>query len=299
MSQIFGGLLGLFNHALPLYLVKGQEYGVDIWMFMEFAQKQHGLKMKLITPGSLRLIPDSAGVNGYKLCCLAQAGEADTFLSDSGELLEDIHQLCLELHQKEFRALTPEMQRQVSLRSFNDMRTILLAHDKRLLGIILEEMDSLTSRKIITSEQARRLNQGIAPTILPGSTALAELIAKCKLAESWKDNYILKPIRGGKGAGILFGDELKNDDWLALLETMRSAKLVPGNTSYVIQRKIRQNHYNVILGPKAQSERCHMVGTYHSVNGIFLGLGVWRSGPGRLCAISHGASWGCSVVARS
>lgn len=295
--QIFDALLGLFDHSLPLHLVKGEEHGIDIYMFIEFAQK-HGVKVRLITPSDLRLAPDSAGVNGHKLCCLAQTNRADTFQDESGELLEDVHQLCLELHQREFRAFEPEMQRQISLRCFNDMRTILLTHDKRMLGIIREELGSLTSRKILTPEQAQCLDRGITPTTLPGSAALDEFISSCKVSDGLKDNYILKPIRGGKGAGILFGDELDKTDWLVLLESMRSAKLIPGKASYVVQRKIRQPYYDVLLGSQSRAERCHMVGTYHCINGVYLGLGVWRCSPARLCAVSSGASWICSVIAQ-
>lgn len=297
--QIFDALLGLFDHHLPLYLVKGEERGIDIFMFIEFAQK-HGLKVRLVAPSDLRLAPDPAGVNGYKLCCLAprKRNGAGIFPDESDELLEDVHQLCLELHQREFRAFEPEMQRQISLRCFNDMRTILLTHDKRMLGIIREELESLTSRRVLTPEQAQCLDQGITPTILPGSAALDEFLGSCKVSGNLKDNYILKPIRGGKGAGILFGDELDNTDWLVLLESMRSAKLIPGKTLYVVQRKIRQPYYDVLLGSRTRAEPCHMVGTYHCVNGVYLGLGIWRCSPGRLCAVSNGASWMCSVIAQ-
>ncbi|KAJ5909262.1 hypothetical protein N7495_001944 [Penicillium taxi] len=293
---IFNGLLSLFDPSFRLHLVKGKERGCDIFMFMEFAKKL-GLDLQLINPDDLRIMPDPAGVNGFKLCCLAPNDGISTIFTESGESVEEVRQICLELHQHEFRALESEMQRQISLRCLNDMRTILLVHDKRMLGIIREELGSLKSRGVISVEQADRLDKGIATTILPGSLKLLAFMKDCQGLDTLKDKYLLKPTRGGKGAGILFGDELSNSDWLVLLETMRSAEISTKETSYVVQRKICQPHYDIPLGSDVVPSRCYMVGTFHIVNGIFLGLGIWRCSTRRMCAISTGgATWMVSVM---
>ncbi|KAJ5503924.1 hypothetical protein N7463_006798 [Penicillium fimorum] len=260
-KTILGGLLGLFDSNLPLHLVKGKEHGFDILMFIEFAQKRLGVKVRLITLDTLRLIPDSShsGKAGYKLCCLAEAEAVDTITTESGEIVEEIHQIGLELHQRELNTLGQEMKRQITLRCFNDMRTILLGHDKRMLGLVLEELNSLTTRNIITPKQAEWLERGLAHTVLPGSTGLNQFIENCKSSDAFQNEYLLKPIRGGKGAGILFGDEVGHSDWLALLEPMRCPRLKSGKTLYVVQRKVHQPYYNVLLGSNAKSERCHML----------------------------------------
>jgi len=258
-------------------------------MFVEFCQRL-GIKTRLITPDSLRLIPHQEGHDGYKLFCLTPDNPPCR-----GEKVEEIHQLGLELQQRELRTLSPEMKRQISLRGFNDMRAILLTHDKRMLGIILQELNSLVTRNILSAEQAARLEKGIAPTILPGSPELDDLIDCSRASEQLKDEYILKPVRSGKGDGIQFGDQLSHADWQATLEELRDAQLKPGLTLYVVQRKIYQPLYDVMLG-SGQSMSCHKVGTYHAVNGRFVGLGTWRCSPGRLCAVCDGASWITSVV---
>lgn len=280
---------------MRLHLVKGEEHGHDIFMFMEFAKKL-GLDLRIIHPDDLRIVPDQAGVNGFKLCCLARSDDPGSFSNTSGETVEYVHQICLELHQREFRALGWEMQKQISIRCFNDLRTILLVHDKRMLGIIREELGSLTSRGVISAAQGRCLDKGIAYTILPGSSRLSIFEKDCRLSETLKDDYILKPTRGGKGAGILFGDEINSHDWLALLQTMKSPLINKKETSYVVQLNVRQPFYNIFSASDASPSRCRMVGTFHMVHGTFLGLGVWRCSPGRLCAISTGeASWVVSV----
>ncbi|KAJ5570103.1 uncharacterized protein N7459_009533 [Penicillium hispanicum] len=295
-EKVLRGLMGLFNHDLPLHLLKGDEYGIDIFMAIEFAKERLGIEPQLITPDALRLVPDARERTGYKLCCLAQPNASTTLTAPSGETVEEIYQVGLEIHQREFRAFEPEMKRQITLRCFNDMRTILLAHDKRMLGLVREELPSLVSRNVLSPEQANWLEIGITPTILPGSTALNKFIASCNSSEYYKDDYILKPIRSGKGAGIIFGDEANQRDWTNKLETLRSAQIKSGMTSYVVQRKVHQPYYDIPMGPDGIPQRCHMVGTYHAVNGHFLGLGAWRCSPGRLCAVSTGATWVNSVV---
>ncbi|CAG8092793.1 unnamed protein product [Penicillium salamii] len=296
--KIASSLLGLFDPGQPLHLVKGKEHGYDIYMFMELAKKL-GLNLRLIHPDDLRILPDEAGVNGSKLCCLASTEATESFPSGTGEIVEDVNQICLELHQSEFRSLGSEMQKQISVRCFNDLRTMLLVHDKRMLGIIREELGSLKSRGVISIDQANRLANGIAHTVLPGSSTLFALEQQSHFSESLKNDYLLKPTRGGKGAGILFGDEISNSDWLAILQTMKSPQIHEKQTSYVLQRKVCQPFYDIFLGSDATPSRCHMVGTFHMVHGKFLGLGIWRCSTGRLCAISTGgASWMVSVMQR-
>lgn len=128
-------------------------------MFAAWAEEHLGIRPRFITPHDLRLMPDPTAKTGYKLCCVADPMYVDTsaFKNDAREPLEEIHQVGLELYQREFRLLKPEMQRQLSLRCFNDIRTILLVHDKRMLGIVLQELESLVARAVLTSEQAVRL----------------------------------------------------------------------------------------------------------------------------------------------
>lgn len=269
--------------------MKGEERGIDVYMFVEFCHRL-GIKARLITPDSLRVIPHREGHNGFKLYCLTPDQP-----SRHEERIEEIHQLGLEIQQRELRALSPELKRQISVRCFNDMRAILLTHDKRMLGIVLQELGSLVTRNILSAEQAARLEKGIAHTILPGSSELEDLIDRSRASEQLKDEYILKPIRSGKGDGILFGDQLSHADWQAKLDDLRDAQLKPGLALYVVQRKVNQPLYDVTLG-SGQSVSCYKVGTYHAVNGRFVGLGTWRCSPGRLCAVSDGATWITSVV---
>ena len=299
--QILGGLFGLFQPTFPLHLLKGAEKGVDIHMFIDVVWRRYGIKPRLITPEDLRLFPDPRSKSGYRLCCIAKSREfcnSWTFTTKKGEVWEEIHQVGLELHQRELVTLDPEMLRQISLRCFNDMRTILLIHDKRMLGIVKKEIPNLVARGILTAAQAEALHSGVVDTILPGSGELHNLLRACRVSPQLRHNYILKPIRSGKGDGIIFGDEANVDKWMSALEPLVSAEIVPG-VSCVVQRRVTPREYDLVLKASEGLVRHTLVGTYHTVHGKLLGLGVWRAGPGRIVAVSSGGAWICSVIRRN
>ncbi|KAJ5958756.1 uncharacterized protein N7479_005906 [Penicillium vulpinum] len=307
-DEIIDGLFTLFDPDLPLHLLKGREGGHDILMFLECAERRIGVVPKLISPQDLRLVSTPDSKTGYKLCCVIdidQALSANTMhpksstLTDhaTGEVLEEIYQVGLELHQQELQALSPEMLQHLSSRCFNDLRSVFLVHDKRLLGIVHQELDSLVHRhQVLTERQVEVLRRGIVHTILPGSPELKAFVRQCQESPSFKDNYILKPVRGGKGEGIIFGDEVSTGEWNEKLKALESAVLVPNGTTYVVQRQVQQPLYEVLLKEEEGVQRNRLVGTYMSIHGKYIGVGCWRSGPGRVCAISHEGAWMVSVV---
>ncbi|KAF7557975.1 hypothetical protein G7Z17_g267 [Cylindrodendrum hubeiense] len=219
-EKLLKGLFTLFKPNVPLHLLKGEERGIDIHMFIDVFRRRFGITPRLITPADLRLLPDPQSKSGFRLCCVVRSNgglvplTSPAFITTEGEVVEEIHQVGLELHQRELMGLEPEMLRQVSLRCFNDMRTILLVHDKRMLGIVKQELRSLVARKVLTPAQSQVLDKGIVDTILPASPELENILQASKDSPDVKDKYILKPIRGGKGAGIVFGDEITPEEWI-------------------------------------------------------------------------------------
>ncbi|KAJ5813642.1 uncharacterized protein N7503_000392 [Penicillium pulvis] len=301
VSKMVGGLLRLFQPSQPLHLLKGKEKGMDIHMFVDFARRHLGLTPRFITPEDLRLVPDPHSTGHFKLCCLAQSDASPlspNLVNSEGEVLEEIQQVGLELHQHELLSLQPEMLRQLSLRCFNDLRTVLLVHDKRMLGIVREEVQPLVARGVLTPLQATCLDRGIAETLLPGSPDLEALLQRCRVSPTLKADYILKPIRSGKGDGIIFGDDLSPAQWISCVEGLSFAALLPGSTKFVVQRKITPVLYDVFLRESGTKMQYPLVGTYHSIDGEYLGFGVWRSSADRVVAISHGGAWMCSVMHR-
>ncbi|KAM3073022.1 hypothetical protein ACMFMG_008740 [Clarireedia jacksonii] len=290
--------MSLFRTDQPLHLLKGKEKGMDIHMLLHVVHQRFGITPRLIPPAELRLLP-RADNNGYRLCCVVEQNgnfshAPSVWQTSQGELVEEIYQVGLELHQSELLALEPEMLRQISLRCFNDFRSILLTHDKRMLGIVKQELKSLVSRRVITRTQAKILDQGIADTILPGSKELRQLITSSQQFSELQYQFLLKPIRSGKGDGIVFGDEWTSEQWISALKRQLNSHTVSG--ACVIQRRIVPRLYDLVLKPSGVRVRYPLIGTYLVVHGRLLGLGVWRSSTDKICAISHGGSWLCSVI---
>ncbi|ESU08663.1 hypothetical protein FGSG_04440 [Fusarium graminearum PH-1] len=243
-EMILQGLFSLFDPNYPLHLLKGDEKGIDIHMFIDAVERRFGIKPRLVTPDKLRLLPDVRSKTGYRLCCVVKgidepAVNSWRFKAKNGEVWDEIHQVGLELHQRELDALDLDVLRQISLRCFNDMRTVLLVHDKRMLGIIRQELPRLTARGVLTETQAEALESNIVDTILPGSTELDTLI---QAGPQSRQGYILKPIRSGKGDGIIFGDDLTGDEWTARLEGLSSANIVPGVSAAVAVSLLSCSH---------------------------------------------------------
>ncbi|KAI0538237.1 hypothetical protein GGR58DRAFT_513208 [Xylaria digitata] len=280
-AQIFDGLRSLFNPSVPLHLLIGEEAGMDIHMLIDGAKERLGIVPRLINPSDLRLEPDLRGNGGYRLCCLSQKNgdvrmspSPRTFINSAGETVEEIQQVGLELHQHELFGLPRDMLRQLSLCCFNDLRTILLVHDKRMLGIVKQELQELVRAQVLTPDQARVLDEGIVDTFIPDSPQLRSLLETSIYSLTLKDEYVLKPIRSGKG--------LQSE--AACLENM-----------YVVQRKVKHSLYDLVLHASGEKLHYPLVGTWHIMDGRFCGFGAWRSSAGRICAISSGGSIVCSV----
>ena len=271
--------------------MKGEESGLDVHLFISYVHSVTGRRPSLIKPSDLRLIPCLTSPTSNALHCVAG------FDANGNEVLEQVHQVGLELHQHELRSLPMAMLREISLRCFNDFRTIFLVHDKRMLGIVLQELDNLVEvQKILSTAQADILRRGITLTVNPGSPELTNLIKLTKLDSNIKDKFLLKPARSGKGAGILFGNDLTPQAWLSYLELLRIPALNQARTTYVIQQNIKQPRYNILLHNADDLQYNYLVGTYMSIHGHFLGIGTWRTSSNRICAVSHGGAWICSIL---
>jgi hypothetical protein len=116
------------------------------------------------------------------------------------------------------------MLRQLATVAVDDPRISLLVNDERFLGIILQELDILvTNHGILTPDQADALQQGIVPTLLPGSPQLKQ----------WME-------RNNQ-------DEASKDKW-------QDSSIRPGVTCYTLQPFVRQVSFDLIGG---EGEECH------------------------------------------
>ena len=280
----------LFDPSLPLHLLKGEERGLDIHLFIDFVHATTGRRPSLITPSQLRVLREDSSPTGFGLFCVNGVEE------NGSENLERIYQVGLELHQRELRKLPQSTLREISRVCFNDFRTVFLVHDKRMLGLVLEELNKLVDRKVLTPGHARILRDGVTPTKIPGSSDIQVLIRQTMNNPGLKDEMLLKPIRSGKGDGIAFGTDMTLECWMSQLQDLANPELIMNKVQYVVQRDIKQPRYDMLSPSASQFQSNHLVGTYMAVHGEFVGLGLWRTSPDRICAVSSGGAWICSVL---
>ena len=114
------------------------------------------------------------------------------------------------------------MVRHISACCRNDPRSVFIAHDKRILGIILQELDSLVDMQVLSLAQAQTLREHIIPTIIPGTTEFRDLLYHTRTNPDIKDQYIIKPVRDARGAGILLGRNLSIEQWQSILTSLDS-----------------------------------------------------------------------------
>lgn len=277
----------------PIHLLKGKEDGYDIHHFYSYLT-QSGYDVRYIKPEDLRRV--TIGDEGQQRvhCTAVQSQNRKA----EGKY-EQIYQVALELHQRELEELGEDMLKALAPICFNDFRTIHLVHDKRMLGIVRQELDSLVHENILTPDEADLLRDGIAPTFIPGSTELHKLLGQIQKGVSSKDDYLLKAVSSGKGKGIIFGTDLSDEEFIKYLKRLSMLK---GNAAlYVVQPVIQQPRYNLVI-PKNNTKAVveyQLVGTFMMVNGEHLGIGQWRASPDRICAISRGGGWMCSLMETS
>jgi hypothetical protein len=142
---------------------------MGIHMVLDLFQRYLGLTPRFIKPEQLRLVPDSKSKSQFKLFCGIENHDCLSIPNEAKqeEVLEEIHQIGLELHQHELLDLEPEMLRQLNLCCFNDLCTVIFVHKEGILGIISSELKSLVAKGLLTPLQAATLEGSIAETFIP------------------------------------------------------------------------------------------------------------------------------------
>lgn len=129
-------------------------------------------------------------------CHANSTAASPVFVTEHGEFVEEIFQVGLELHQHELVGLPLNILQELCTVCFNDLRTIFLVHDKRMLGIIKQELQDQVARGVLSQQQAVILDRGIADTYLPGSSEIQEILDHSEKHPEVRQHFLLKAIRG-------------------------------------------------------------------------------------------------------
>ncbi|KAK9710281.1 hypothetical protein K7432_008521 [Basidiobolus ranarum] len=287
-GQIFGAVEGsandnipsqflqLFDPAKPLVLIKGREQGYSIHLFQRWFKNS-----RFADPSELAIVPDPTSATGYQLV----------------DRVGVIEQCALELHQAELEALDDDLLFELGMRCFNDLRTVTLAHDKRMLALLQSDKLRLLG---LSDSHHQVLRDGIAPTFLPTDEQFHIAATENHFDPN---DWLLKACRLGKGEGIVFGSDASKEEWQALAKSQLELH-IPDNFRnlgsfetpvYILQRRIKQKIFRLLISNEGSKDpkTCHwsVVGTFPCINDTFLGAVPWRSSSGDIIAVSRNGTW--------
>lgn len=227
----------------------------QVWPELRIAGSLHHLRGDLLK-GPTAIVKSQE--RGYDLFLFLEELEERGFSAEVLSLEEfqkGVHspQVMLELHGLELQQLPLDFLRRFhrEKKYFNDLRTVILGHDKRLLSIL---SDADLMAEFIPCQEARLLAEQIVPTFTVGRSPNIK-------AERW----LQKPAHSGKGEGLNF---------------FAQDRVEPGT---VLQPEIEQKSFTLQNG-----ERVNLVGLLPMWNSNFYGPGIFRAGPGPIVNLSDG-----------
>ncbi|KAF4331646.1 hypothetical protein FBEOM_14596 [Fusarium beomiforme] len=294
MDKSYNNLMALFDPNKPLFSIRDKWPGADSRILSAISVARGNHPVEAVRPQNLEVRTDETSPTGFALWDKA----TNTHLE----------QWFVEMLQEEYAELKPDVAHQLSLTPLNDLRTVFIVHDKRLLGIIPEELPNMVSRGVLTAEEANIVADGITQTINPGSKGILDLLQQSRADAEVKNKYIYKPCRDGMGHGIELGKNMTQEAWLERLEKLANPDVLrPHDDAAVIQRLVDHNWYDVVRhgvasddGPKPN--KFHLIGSMFMFQNRNFYPGTWRMGlethlgitsdkPGLVMTMVHQPDW--------
>jgi hypothetical protein len=141
----------------------------------------------------------------------------------------------------------------------NDIRTILLGHDKRMLAVLYN--DEILSRYLNKQEK------DILKPHLIETYSFHSLDNLTDILQS-KDRWVLKPALKGKMKDLYIGDKVSEKKWRQAFE---KAQKEP----FIVQKKIDEHEFDIYL-PHLNTCKVALSGLLLGIDGRFISQGVYR-----------------------
>ncbi|GAM88162.1 hypothetical protein ANO11243_061930 [Dothideomycetidae sp. 11243] len=263
-------IMSCFDSSKPLFIVRDQWPGVDSKVLEKAYTARTAQATRVVRPSDLEVCHDEGSPTGFAL-----------WHAPEGERME---QWLCEMVQAEWAVLPELVARQLALTPLNDIRTIFLIHDKRILGILTDELSGMSARGVLTAQEANILRASIPETLIPGSKQLQKVLHNCKNDQSLKNSYIYKPCRDGSGRGVELGRNLSQEEFIARVEKLHDAQPIQSDQGpAVLQRLVEHNWYNIVRHevpgkPGPEPQKFHLIGSMFMWDCQHFHLGPWRLG---------------------
>lgn len=220
-----------FDVEKPVTLLLDHEQGSEIHWFLEDAAHL-GLQAYTLKPQALQLRGETIYADGKPMC-----------------------QFILEMDREELRKFDPHVLRKLieTATYFNDVRTLILVHDKRVLSVLYDE-------NIMLDYLSARDYDFLRPFLIP-SFSLRDARIRKKITTD-DVNWVLKQSSGGRGVGMYIRNECEVDLWKETVEDEWP--------SYMVQEYIPQRLYHI------ENRPIQIVGMLLCFNDTFFGPGIYR-----------------------
>ncbi|KAF4988259.1 hypothetical protein FGRMN_9883 [Fusarium graminum] len=294
VEEAYSRVISMFDSEKPLFCIRDKWPGADSQVLSAIHAARGEQAIKTVRPLDLEARPDESSSTGFALWDRA----TNTHLE----------QWFVEMWQEEYARLDETVIRQLALTPLNDPRTVFIVHDKRLLGIIPEELPEMISRGVLTPEEADVVASGIIQTINPGSGGIRDLLRESIKDDNVRKDYIYKPCRDGMGHGIELGRNLSQEAWLERLKKLANPDaLQPHDDAAVIQRLVDHKWYDVVrhevpTDDGVKPKKFHLIGSmfmFHNQDfypaawrmGLETHLGITEENTGIVMAMVHPPDW--------
>ena len=155
----------------------------------------------------------------------------------------------------------------------NDLRTIFIVHDKRLLSLL---STSAVLDDYMVAPDLERLRAHVTPTWVKG-------LAPAKIDQAAREHmgWLVKPPRGGKGQGIQVSHHLKAETWARLLRELPD--------DWILQPFIPQKRFSIARND-CLDESMRVVGLLPALDGEAFGPGMFRASSDDIINVARGGT---------
>nr|WP_315223625.1 hypothetical protein [uncultured Flavobacterium sp.] len=168
-----------------------------------------------------------------------------------------VSQFILEMDREELKKINPDvLDKLIEGNSyFNDIRTLILIHDKRVLAVMY---DAQIMTDYLSEEEYGFLQNYLIPTFVIQDTAGCDAFIKSK------ENFILKLNSGGRGIGAYVKKDCTAEEWEVIIRENWS--------KYVIQHFVDQKEFTDLENHR----QIHLVGMLLCKEDKVYGAGLFR-----------------------
>jgi len=237
-------LYDTFDANQPVILVHDNEKGTEVFNLLhEFGKK--GLSSISASPTDLKLHNGQVTLNN-----------------------KAVSQFILEMDREELRKFSQDVLHHIIRNGiyFNDVRTLILVHDKRVLAALYDESIMADHLSV---EDYLFLRPFLIPTFTLNDAAKREEVIHSK------QNWLLKQNSGGRGIDIYVKDECTSQAWADVVNNRWP--------EYMVQQYVQQQEFHYIKNPNI-----NIVGMLLCYNDRSFGPGLFRGAAGCVVNVHNG-----------